>query len=458
MNEYTDLLESQKRYMRDAEFLDLNSRISALKKLKSAIVEHESELISALEHDLGKHIFESYLSEVGFVYDSINYAIKNLKKWMKPKKVRNDLAQFLGKSMVYPSHYGSVLIIGSYNYPFQLTIEPLVGAISGGNTAVLKPSEYAAKTESVIENIISSSFDESYIAVVKGDYKVNSALLDLEFDYIFFTGSVNVGKIVMEKASKHLTPVTLELGGKSPAIVDKTADLKLAADRIIWGKLLNSGQTCVAPDYVLADRTVASELLIELKSAIVRFYGENAALSEDYGRIINRRHMERLSSMIQADSEKIVFGGSFDMVSNFIEPTLIWDASLDDSSMQEEIFGPILPIVLYDDFCDIEHAISKNPKPLSLYLFTSDDKLSERIISKFQFGGGCVNDTILHVASKHLPFGGVGQSGTGRYHGVHNFETFTYKKGIVKRKGKFGISIASPPYGNKLRWIRKLWK
>lgn len=432
MSEYMDLLETQKRYMRDVEFLDLDSRISALKKLKSAIIKHESELISALEQDLGKHSFESYVSEIGFVYDSISYAIKHLRKWMKPKRVKNDLAQFLGKSMVYHSHYGSVLIIGSYNYPFQLTIEPLVGAISGGNTVVLKPSEYAVKTESVIEKIISSSFDKSYIAVVKGDYKVNSALLDLEFDYIFFTGSVNVGKIVMEKASKHLTPVTLELGGKSPAIVDKTADLKLAADRIIWGKLLNSGQTCVAPDYVLADRTVASKLLLELKSAIVRFYGDNVALSEDYGRIINRRHMERLSSMLQADSEKIAFGGSFDMESSFIEPTLLWDVSLDDSCMQEEIFGPILPIVIYDDFYDMEQVISQNPKPLSLYIFTSNDSLSDRIISKFQFGGGCVNDTVIHVASKHLPFGGVGSSGTGRYHGVYNFETLTYKKSIVK--------------------------
>lgn len=458
MNEYSELLKSQRDYIRSLNTISVEHRIKALKKLRSTIKENEDSIISALEYDLGKHSFEAYLNEVGFIYDSIDYALKHMVGWAKPKRVKNDIAQFSGKSIVYPSPYGSVLIIGSYNYPFQLIIEPLIGAISGGNTVVLKPSEYAVETERIISKIIEDTFSPEYVAVVTGDYSVNGTLLDLPFDYIFFTGSVNVGKIVMEKASKHLTPITLELGGKSPAIVDETANLKLAAKRIVWGKLLNAGQTCVAPDYVLVHRSVSRELLDYIESTIIDFYGEDISHNSEYGRIVNRKHMERLSSILREDSEKIVFGGEFDLEDRFIHPTIVFDVSIDDASMKEELFGPILPVAIYDDFKDIERFIDANPKPLSLYVFSENSHFSDRIISHFPFGGGCVNDTILHVASKYLPFGGVGPSGMGRYHGKASFETFTYKKGIVKKSSKFALDPVFPPYGDKLKWIRRFLK
>ncbi|WP_419750682.1 aldehyde dehydrogenase [Terrisporobacter petrolearius] len=458
MNKYENILEGQRSYLSNLGTIDVDKRINNLKKLKNVIKKYEDEIIDALNKDLGKHIFEAYSNEVGFVYGSIDFVIKNLKNWTKVKKVKNDAAQLPGKSYIYKSHYGAVLIIGPYNYPFQLTIEPLIGAIAGGNTVIIKPSEYATATETIIEKIIKETFDEEYIAVVTGDYKVNSDLLDLEFDYIFFTGSVNVGKIVMEKASKHLTPITLELGGKSPVIVDNTADLKVSAKRILWGKLTNAGQTCVAPDYLLAQEHIYEELIEELKNTIVEFYGNDIINNKEFGRIINEKHMNRLNNILENDKDKIVVGGDVDFEQRYISPTIIRDVTLEDSVMKDEIFGPILPVIKYKDLEDIKYYISKHKNPLALYVFSENDDFSEDIIRRFTFGGGCVNDTISHVASAHLPFGGVGTSGMGNYHGRASFDTFTHTKSIVKKSTKIDIKLVFPPYKEKIKLIKKIMK
>lgn len=458
MNKYENILKRQRNYLSSIGIIDVTDRIENLKKLKNSIKKYENNIINALNIDLGKPEFEAYSNEVGFVYSTIDYFIKNLKSWTKVKKVKNDAPQLPGKSYIYKSHYGAVLIIGPYNYPFQLLIEPLIGAISGGNTVILKPSEYAAKTEAIVEKIIKETFDEKYIAVVTGDYKVNSQLLDLEFDYIFFTGSVNVGKIVMEKASKHLTPVTLELGGKSPVIVDNTANLKVSAKRILWGKLTNAGQTCVAPDYILAYEDIYEELIKEFEKVIIEFYGQDIINSKDFGRIINDRHMNRLNAILEHDKNKITFGGEVDFEKRYISPTIIRDVTLEDAVMNEEIFGPIIPVIKYKNMEDIKYYISHHKNPLALYVFSEDENFSEDIINRFSFGGGCVNDTISHVASAYLPFGGIGSSGMGNYHGKASFDTFTHTKSIVKKSTKIDLKLVFPPYKDKIKLIKKVMK
>lgn len=458
MKKFESILNKQKQYLDELGTIDVNTRIKQLRKLKVIIKKHETEIMNALEIDLGKNNFESYTNEIGFVYGSIDYTLKNIKKWTKVKSVKNDMAQLPGKSYIYPSHYGSVLIIGPYNYPFQLLFEPLVGAIAGGNTAVLKPSEFTPNVERVILKIISEAFNDEYITVVTGDYTVNSALLDLKFDYIFFTGSVNVGKIVMEKASKNLIPITLELGGKSPVIVDSTANLKISAKRIMWGKLINAGQTCIAPDYVLAHESIVEKLCEEFKCTIKEFYGDNIIDNNEFGCIVNEKHMTRLSSILEKDKNKIVFGGDINMAKRYISPTLLKDISLDDAVMQEELFGPILPIIKYKDLNDIKKYINAHPKPLALYVFSENSDFAEDIINRFAFGGGCINDTISHVASQYLPFGGVGTSGIGHYHGKYSFDTFTYKKSIVKKTSKINLKLVFPPYKNRLNLVKKIMK
>lgn len=458
MNNYENILKTQKEYLRVKENISINFRVESLKKLKSTIKKYEKDIINALHEDLGKSEFEAYTTEVGFIYSSINYALKNIKRWNKVRKVKNDLAQLPGKSYIYNCPYGSVLIIGPYNYPFQLTIEPLIGAIVGGNTAILKPSEFTPKVEDVIVKIIKEAFEEKYINVVTGDYTVNSALLDLPFDYIFFTGSVNVGKIVMEKASKHLTPITLELGGKSPVIVDSTAKLDIATKRIIWGKFSNAGQTCVAPDYILVQEEIYDEFIQKAKNRIREFYSENVKQNKDYGRIVNDRHMKRLSNILEKDKSKVLFGGEVDFESRYISPTILGNVNYNDEVMKDEIFGPIMPVIKYKDLKDIEYYLKKYEKPLALYVFSEDKAFSEKIINKFAFGGGCVNDTISHVASLYLPFGGVGKSGIGKYHGYSSFKTFTYEKSIVKRSSKFDVKLVFPPYNKKIDLIKKVMK
>ena len=458
MNTYEEILNLQKKYLENKKTISVDERIENLKKLKSLIKKYEKDIVYALELDLGKHVFESYTNEVGFVYSSIEHTINNIKKWAKVKEVKNDLAQLPGKSYIYKCHYGSVLIIGPYNYPFQLLIEPLVGAIAGGNTIVLKPSEYTTNLEVVIMKMISEGFNKEYIAVVTGDYKVNSELLDLNFDYIFFTGSVNVGKIVMEKASKNLIPVTLELGGKSPVIVDNTANLKISAKRIMWGKLINAGQTCVAPDYVLAHEDIYDDLINEFIKAIKDFYGDDIRGNKEFGRIVNNKHMNRLKNILEYDKHKIVYGGEIDFDNRFISPTILKDIDLSDKVMSDEIFGPILPVIKYKNIEDIKHYISAHRNPLALYVFSEDKDFSEDIITRFSFGGGCVNDTVSHVASNYLPFGGIGTSGMGSYHGKSSFDTFTHSKSIVKKSTKLDIKLAFPPYKKRLDLIKKVMK
>lgn len=458
MNNYENILTKQKEYLKKEESISVNTRIEKLNKLKISIKKYEKDIINALYEDLGKSEFESYTTEVGFIYSSINYALKNIRKWNKVRKVKNDMAQLPGKSYIYNCPYGSVLIIGPYNYPFQLTIEPLIGAIVGGNTAVIKPSEFTPKVESILVKIIKETFDEEYITILTGDYTVNSALLDLPFDYIFFTGSVNVGKIVMEKASKHLTPVTLELGGKSPVIVDNTAKLNIAAKRIVWGKFSNAGQTCVAPDYILVHEDIYDEFIEKVKDKIKEFYSENVKQNKDYGRIVNDRHMKRLSNILEKDKDKILIGGEIDFSSRYISPTILGNVNDNDEVMKDEIFGPIMPVIKYKDMKDIEYYLNKYEKPLALYVFSENKIFTEKIINKFAFGGGCVNDTISHVASLYLPFGGVGKSGIGKYHGYSSFKTFTYEKAIVKKSSKFDVKLVFPPYNKKLNLIKKVMK
>jgi aldehyde dehydrogenase (NAD+) len=433
-------------------------RLEQLQKLKDAIKRSEPRIIAALNKDLRKSEFEAYATEIGFTLDSIGYMMKHLRRWMKPVKVRSPLHMFPAKSSIIAEPYGTALIIGPFNYPFQLLIEPLIGAIAAGNCAVLKPSESTPATSAVIEDMIRETFDPAYIRVVQGEKETTNLLIHAKFDYIFFTGSVPVGRIVMEAAAKNLVPVTLELGGKSPVIVDKTANLEAAAKRIVWGKLINVGQTCIAPDYLLVHSDVAAELIGRIKHNITAFYGTDIRYNTDYGRIVNERQLRRIEKMLEQDRDKLILGGSVVPEDLYIEPSLIYPASWSDASMGDEIFGPVLPIMEYSQISEAIRSINDHPKPLALYLFTEDKQVEEQVMGSVSFGGGCVNDTISHVASTHLPFGGVGNSGIGGYHGKHSFELFSHRKSIVKRSTRLDFGIVYPPYGNKVKLARKLLK
>ena len=449
-------LKLQQDYFNQQGLIPVAHRISALKKLKAGLIKYESEIEVALKIDLGKPPFESYATEIGFLHLSLNHVIKNLKKWAEVRRVRSEIAQMVGSSHIYPSPYGVVLIVGPFNYPVQLLLEPLIGAIAGGNVAMLKPSELTPNVEAVMVKMLGELFDESYVSVVTGDISVSSRLIEMPFDYIFFTGSNRVGKIVMEKASKNLTPITLELGGKSPVIVDETADLKLAAQRIVWGKFINAGQTCVAPDYILAHENIYDALLVEMQKVMHQFYGDQPKESLDFGRIVNEQHTKRLQQLINENRTKIIAGGGVDETACYIEPTLFKDIELEDSLMKDELFGPLLPTLAYHRIEDIDKCLRAHPKPLALYVFTEDEKFSEYIVQRYAFGGGCVNDTITHVGSFGLPFGGVGPSGMGRYHGHASFKTFTYEKAIVKRSTKISVPLLFPPYKNKKSLLKKI--
>lgn len=454
----SEQLTQQKKYLFERGPLSFDDRKKALKDLKKAIKKYEDALMEALQKDLGKPAFESYTSEIGFLYSSIEYTLKHLKKWMRPKKVRSDNAQLIGSSYIYPSSYGVVLIMSPFNYPVQLLLEPLVGAIAGGNGAILKPSELTPSVEKVLVSLIESTFDSNYISIVTGDINVNQHLLSLPVDYIFFTGSARVGKFVMKKASEQLIPVTLELGGKSPVIVDESVCLKLAAKRIAWGKFMNNGQTCVAPDYLLVHDRIYEAFLEELKAAITQFYGENPLLSKDYGRIVNRAHTMRLASLIEENRFKVVKGGVVDIKQCYISPTLFSQVTLEDSLMEDEIFGPLLPILRYRELAEIDACLEKHPHPLAFYVFSQRASFAQSLIQRYSFGGGCINDVVTHVASNHLPFGGVSTSGMGRYHGKASFDTFTYSKSIVKRSTKIPINLVFPPYRERLAWIKKIMR
>lgn len=454
----TNILKEHKDYFNSNKTKSIDFRLHQLEKLKEGILKYESKITDALQRDLGKHPFESYTTEIGFTLNSIAYTTRRLKKWAKPKKVNTPLALFPSRSIIAREPYGTVLIIAPFNYPFQLVIEPLIGAIAAGNCVVLKTSRDTPNVSAVIIEMIESIFDRQYIRVVQGGRETNTSLINAPFDYIFFTGSVSVGKIVMEAASKNLVPVTLELGGKSPAIVDKSADVKIAAKRIIWGKTINAGQTCVAPDYVIVNEDVKKALVEEMKKAIYDFYGTDVEKSKDFCRIVNIRQFNRLKDYLEKDKDQIIFGGRINPDTLFIEPTLI-EATWNSASMQEEIFGPLLPILTYRNLDDAIDSIRKLPKPLALYLFTSDKKVEGRIINSIPSGGVSINNTILHLVNPELPFGGVGNSGIGAYHGYYSFETFSHKKSILKTSTNINIPFIFPPYDNrKLKIIRQIFK
>jgi len=366
--------------------------------------------------------------------------------------------QFPSSGYIMYEPYGTVLIIGPFNYPFQLLLEPLVGAIAAGNCAVLKPSESTPTVSALVKKIIEEIFEEKYIRVIEGEKDTTSALINSAFDYIFFTGSVPVGRIVMQAAAKNLVPVTLELGGKSPVIVDKSCNFKIAAQRILWGKLINAGQTCIAPDYILVHKDIKDSFIKELKNVVIGFYGEDASKSSDYGRIVNKRQFERLISLIEQDKDKIIYGGGSSVGNLYIEPTILDKVDWTDAVMQDEIFGPIMPILEYQDLESAIEMINERPKPLSLYIFTEDKNVEAEVLGRVSFGGGCVNDTISHVTSANMPFGGVGNSGIGSYHGKDSFETFSHKKSILKKSTSVAIKFIFPPYENRVNFIKKIFK
>jgi aldehyde dehydrogenase (NAD+) len=449
-------IEKQKEFFKTNKTKDISFRMLYLFKLKEVIQNKEEKILEALKKDLGKSDFEAYTSEVGFVLKSLDYTLKNIRNWAKTKKVRRPIFMPISKSYVKYEPHGTVLIIGPFNYPFQLIMEPLIGALAAGNTAIIKPSDKTPETVEILREIIEEVFDKEHVDVVTGNREAVSELIHSDFDYIFFTGSVPVGKIVMEAASKNLTPVTLELGGKSPAIVHKDADIEKAAARIAWGKYYNAGQTCIAPDYIYVHEDVKDRLLEGLIKEIVDFYGVEPLKSPDYGRIINHKEFNRLSGLI--DEKKLYFGGEKIEEKLKISPTILTNVTWDDDVMQEEIFGPILPVLTYNKISEVVNIIKDKPRPLSLYLFTEDKNLQKKIEDEVPFGGGCINDTISHVSSPRLPFGGTGNSGIGSYHGEESFITFSHKKSMMKKSTKFDIRYIYPPYKGKLGFIKKIMK
>lgn len=442
--EITQLVEKQRRYFYSGATLDVSARIRALDTLKAAIQRYEREINAAIHEDLGKSSFESYMCETGLVLSEISYMRRHIRSLSKEKTVWTPLAQFASRSYKKPSPYGVVLIMSPWNYPFLLTIDPLVDAIAAGNTAILKPSAYSPATGRIISRIIKECFDEAFVSVVTGGRAENTCLLQEHFDYIFFTGSQTVGKEVMKQASAHLTPVTLELGGKSPCLVEKSADLRLAARRIVFGKYLNCGQTCVAPDYLYCDRKIRDALVAEIKKEIIRQFGEEPLKNSDYGKIINEKHFERILKLI--DPDKTVHGGRHDRQSLRIEPTVMDNVTFDDAVMQEEIFGPVLPVLTYDSLEEAICRINALPHPLALYIFTKNKKAAGEITSRCGFGGGCINDTIIHLATSEMGFGGFGESGMGSYHGKEGFHTFSHYKSIVDKKLWLDLPMRYQPY------------
>ncbi len=456
--DFKSLLEMQRDYFKAGKTREISFRKNMLIKLKNSIKLHEKEIYEALRKDLNKAPFESMATEIGIVYDEINYMIKNLDKLARVKKVKTPIFNWPSKSFIYYEPYGVVLIIGPYNYPFQLNLAPLVGAIAAGNCALIKPSQNSIKTTEVIIKIIEECFPKEHVAVIEpfGGREKMTEILKERYDYIFFTGSVGVGKVIMRAASEHLTPVTLELGGKSPAIVDEDCDVSLAAKRIAWGKFLNAGQTCVAPDYVLVHKRIKEEFIEKLKFWTIEFYGEEPMLSTDYAKIIDNRQFERLISYISQG--KAVIGGSYNRDKLYIAPTAMVEVSEDSSVMTDEIFGPILPILDFDKVSDALDFINNREKPLALYYFSKSNEKAERVIRSTSSGGGCINDTIMHVASTSLPFGGVGYSGMGSYHGRKSFETFSHERSFIKRGYLIDMNTRYAPYKNKLSLLKKIFK
>lgn len=442
--EIKSLVNRQRKYFQTGATLPVSTRVSALRRLYDAISKHEKEINEALRKDLGKSGFESYMCETGMVLEELSYMLKHTPRFAREKRVRTPLAQFHSRSCQKPSPYGVTLIMSPWNYPFMLTLSPLADALAAGNTAVVKPSAYSPHTSDMILRILSQCFEPKYVAVVTGGRAENTCLLREHFDYIFFTGSQTVGKEVMRNAAEHLTPVTLELGGKSPCIVDQTANIKLAARRIVFGKYLNCGQTCVAPDYIYCHRSVKDKLVSEVKKQIQKQYGKQPLSNPDYGKIINEKHFDRILGLI--DKKKVVHGGSSDRKALRIEPTVLDNVTFSDAVMQEEIFGPVMPILVFDSLDEVIRNVNAMPHPLALYLFTSDNAAAKKVTSRCGFGGGCINDTIIHLATTEMGFGGFGESGMGAYHGKIGFDTFSHYKSIVDKKTWIDLPMRYQPY------------
>ena len=450
------LRQQQELFFRSGKTKDIDFRLEALQKLRNSIKENETKIMEALKADLNKSDFESYTTEIGIVLEEIRFVMKNLRSWAQPQKVKTPVTHIGSSSYLYPEPYGVALIIAPWNYPFQLAIAPLIGALAAGNCAVIKPSELTPMTSEILEKLITEQFPSEYISVMQGGVETSQALLAEKFDYIFFTGSVQVGKIVMEAAAKHLTPVTLELGGKSPCIVHEDANIKLAAKRIAWGKFLNAGQTCVAPDYLYVHKQVKAEFLAYLEAAVNELYGETPLNNPNFTRIVSERHFQRLERYLKNGDVRA--GGQINKKELKIAPTVLTNITWDDPVMQEEIFGPVLPVLEYDQLTEVIEGIQNHPNPLALYLFTENVQVQNQILGHISFGGGCINDTVYHLSSPYLPFGGVGSSGTGAYHGKESFDTFSHYKSILKQTTKFDIPFRYPNIKNGLKKIKYFLK
>ena len=430
--------EKQKKFFNSGTSKSIQYRINSLKKLKKNISLNENEIISALRSDLGKSETETFFSEIALIYIEINLALKNVKRWSKKRKVSSSLINFLSSDYIIPEPYGVTLNISPWNYPFQLSISPLIGAVAAGNTVILKPSEFSSKTSEIIKKIIENTFEKGHVDVILGGPEIGSKLLDFNWDYIFFTGSTNIGKIVAQKAAINLTPTTLELGGKNPCIVDETANLKVASKRIVFGKFLNCGQTCIAPDFILVHESVKKDFTEKIIERIKKIYNEDVENSENYSRIINKKHYSRLIKLIEKD--KIIYGGKNNPNSNFIEPTLIDGSNFNSSLMKEEIFGPILPVVSYSNKDELKKILDNYKDPLAFYIFSNDKKFSNELIKRYSFGGAAVNDTISQIVNHRLPFGGIRNSGLGSYHGKQSFKTFSFYKPYIVKSNIFDLN------------------
>ncbi len=440
----SELISAQKAYFNDNETKPLKFRLRALAKLKSVLKKNEQALYDAIYEDFGKSEYETYETELSLIYHELNHALKNLPDWAKEKKVKTNMPNLPATSYIIPEPLGSVLVIGAWNYPYQLSLIPLISAVAAGNTVILKPSELSAKSSAIMAKLINENFDAEFIHVVEGGVKETTELLEHKFDKIFFTGSIPVGKIVYQAAAKHLTPVTLELGGKSPVFVLPSCDLKMAAKRIVWGKFLNAGQTCVAPDYVLVHDDIKDKLLAEMKKLVEEIYDMDSDIQENYVRIINDKHFDRLTALIETG--KLFIGGKSDKAKRFIQPTILQDVSFDDEVMKDEIFGPVLPVISFASLNKVIPEVKARPKPLALYIFGRKRKYINRILSEISFGGGAVNDTVMHLSNGHLPFGGVGDSGIGNYHDEAGFKTFTHYKSILDKSTLIEPFLKYPPY------------
>jgi len=447
-------VSNQRLFFNKHQTKKLSFRIEQLKLLKQAILDNEAAITKALNADLNKPELESYVTEIGSCLEEIKYALKHIRSWVKPKKVRTPLPYLPASSKVYSEPLGVVLIIGAWNYPLQLVISPLIGAIAAGNCAIIKPSEIAVNTSTLLAEIIPKYFDSSFISVVEGGKEVTEQLLEEKFDHIFFTGNTQVGKIIMSAAAKQLTPVTLELGGKSPCIVDGNTHLEYTARRIVWGKFLNAGQTCVAPDYLLVDRKIKKDLLEHLKQIIQEFYGATPETSPDYARIINQHHFQRLCELLKTG--EIVVGGDTNPSDYYIAPTVIDGVSPEEGVMQEEIFGPILPVIEYTNLSEAIAFVNAKPKPLALYFFSNNKQHQNQVLQETASGGACINDTIVQIAFPGLPFGGVGDSGIGRYHGKTSFETFSHQRSVLHKSFWVDLKLRYAPYKGKLKFLKWL--